>query len=66
MPKPTFQIDYDTGQSEKGSIRMVDEFNVHPNTLRELGVGMAAVYARRTNRRAIVKVIPTMPDFAAA
>lgn len=56
VPKPTYQIDYESGQSEKGSIRMVDEFNVHPNTLRELGVGMAAVYARRTNRRSVVHI----------
>ncbi len=42
--------------SEKGSVRNVEEFNVHPNEIRTLGVGIAAVYARRTDRQALVHV----------
>jgi hypothetical protein len=56
VPDVTSQIDFITGQMEKGSKRTVDEYNVHPNTLRELGVGMAAVYARRSNRRSLVHI----------
>ena len=52
----TAQVDYETGESEKGSVRMVEEFNVHPNAIRTLPVGTAAVYSRRTDRRALVHV----------
>jgi hypothetical protein len=56
VPFTTAQIDYETGSAPKGSIRMVDEFNVHPNVLRTLPVGMAAVYSRPTDRRVLVQV----------
>jgi hypothetical protein len=56
VPFVTSQVDYETGESEKGSIRMVDEFNIHPNVLRTLPVGRAVVYARRTERRSLVQV----------
>lgn len=56
VPFTTAQVNYETGMSEKGSVRMVDEFNVHPNVLRTLPTGTAAVYARRTERRAVVHV----------
>jgi hypothetical protein len=56
VPFTTAQIDYETGESAKGSVRMVDEFNIHPNVLRSLPVGTAAVYARPTERRALVQV----------
>jgi hypothetical protein len=52
----TAQLDYETGTSEKGSVRWVEEFNVHPNELKELPVGVAAVYARRSKRRSLVRV----------
>lgn len=52
----TAQVDYQTGTSEKGSVRWVEEFNIHPNVLKELPTGVAAVYARPTHRRAIVRV----------
>lgn len=55
-PMLTAQVDYETGTSEKGSVRWVEEFNIHPNTLKELPVGVAAVYARPTQRRAIVRI----------
>jgi hypothetical protein len=51
----TSQVDYATGESQKGSVKMVDQYNIHPNDIRELPVGMAAVYARPSNRRALVK-----------
>ncbi len=56
VPFSTSQIDYDTGLSEKGSVRMVDEFNIHPNILRTLPLGSAAVYVRRSERRAVVRI----------
>jgi hypothetical protein len=52
----TAQVDYETGTSEKGSVRYVEEYNVHPNDLKSLPQGVAAVLARRTNRRELVKV----------
>jgi hypothetical protein len=52
----TAQVDYETGTSEKGSVRWVEEFNIHPNDLKELPVGSAAVYARPTKRRAVVRI----------
>lgn len=55
-PFNTVQVDYETGMSDKGSVRMVEEFNVHPNAIRTLPVGTATVYSRRTDRRALVHV----------
>lgn len=52
----TAQVDYETGGSEKGSVRYVEEFDMHPNVLKELPVGMAAVLSRRTGRKALVRV----------
>jgi hypothetical protein len=52
----TSQIDYDEGTTSKGSVRWVEEFNVHPNKLKELPVGIAAVYARKSQRRHVVRV----------
>jgi hypothetical protein len=52
----TAQVDYETGTSEKGSVRWVEEYNLHPNDLKELPVGVAAIYARGTQRRSIVRV----------
>jgi hypothetical protein len=55
-PFLTAQVNYEEGTSEKGSVRWVEEFNVHPNDLKELPIGVAAVYARPSKRRAIVRV----------
>ena len=55
-PMLTAQVDYETGASQKGSVRWVEEFNIHPNDLKELPVGVAAVYARPTQRRQIVRI----------
>jgi hypothetical protein len=56
----TAQVDYNEGTSEKGSVRWVEEYNVHPNVLKDLPVGMAAVFARRTKRRQLVHIHRTM------
>ena len=55
-PKITSQLDWETGQSEKGSLRMTKEYHVHPDTLKELHIGMTAVYARRSQRRQLVQI----------
>jgi Cdc6-like AAA superfamily ATPase len=55
-PMLTAQVDNPTGTSEKSSVRWVEEFNIHPNDLKQLPIGTAAVYARVTQRRAIVRV----------
>jgi hypothetical protein len=52
----TAQINYDEGTSEKGSVRQVEEYIIHPNELKMLPVGRVAVYARRSNRRELVQV----------
>lgn len=56
VPMLTAQVDYETGTSEKGSVRYVEEYNVHPNDLKSLPNGVAAVYARPTQRRKIVSI----------
>ncbi len=55
-PMLTAQVDYETGGSEKGSVRYVEEFDMHPNVLKDLPVGMAAVLSRRSGRKALVRV----------
>ena len=55
----TAQVDYETGTSEKGSVRFVEEYNMHPNDLKALPVGVVAVLSRRTNRRDLVRVQKT-------
>ena len=57
--KVTHQIDWETAQTEKGSIRDVEEYVVHPNTLRQLPQGTAAVRAVQTARWGIVEVLQT-------
>jgi hypothetical protein len=55
-PNLTAQVDYETGTSEKGSVRWVEEYNIHPNDLKELPTGVAAVYSRPTQRRTLVRI----------
>ncbi len=54
----TNQIDYVSGFSEKGSIRRVDKYNVHPNELRTFDVGQAAVKSVPQRRYTIASVYP--------
>jgi hypothetical protein len=57
--KVTHQIDWETAETAKGTIRDVDEYVVHPNTLRQLPQGTAAVRAVQTARWGIVEVLQT-------
>ncbi|HEX5309263.1 MAG TPA: hypothetical protein VFW38_09320 [Solirubrobacteraceae bacterium] len=52
----THQVDYGTGFSEKGSIRRVERFNVHPNELRNLRPGQVAIKSVPKQRYTIVQV----------
>lgn len=56
--KVTHQVEWETGKTEKGSIRDIEEYNVHPNTLRRLAVGEVAVRSVPTDRHALVRVYP--------
>jgi hypothetical protein len=56
VPELTAQVDYLLGTSQKGSVRFVKEYNVHPDDLKELPIGVAAVYLRPTQRRKIVRI----------
>jgi hypothetical protein len=47
----THQVDYALGTSEKGSMKHVDEYRVHPNELRDLPRGHAAVRIEPGTRR---------------
>jgi hypothetical protein len=51
----THQVDYVTGFSEKGSIRRVDKFNVHPNELRNFQTGQVAVKSVPKQRYTIAR-----------
>jgi hypothetical protein len=55
-PMLTAQIDYESGESQKGSVRQVEEFDIHPNVIKDLRTGQAAVLTRGTGRHALVKV----------
>jgi len=55
--KVTYQTDWEKGTTEKGSIRDVEEYVVHPNTLRQLKQGTAAVRSVPTQRVGIVEVM---------
>ena len=56
VPMLTAQVDFEVGTSQKGSVRWVEEYNVHPNDRKQLPVGVAAVLARSTQRRAVVRI----------
>jgi hypothetical protein len=52
----THQIDYTTGDSDMGSIRRGEAYLVHPNYMRNLRPGQAAVRSAPGDRHAIVQV----------
>lgn len=56
--KVTYQTDWQTGSTEKGSIRDVQGYVIHPNVLRTLPVGIAAVRSVVTDRTDTVAVFP--------
>lgn len=59
--KVTYQTDWEQGGTEKGSIRDVQGYIVHPNILRTLAAGQAAVRSIKTNRTELVAVTPVSP-----
>ena len=52
----THQIDYASGFSDKGSVKRVDKFHVHPNELREFVPGQAALKSVVKHRYTIISV----------
>jgi hypothetical protein len=52
----TSQVDFETGSSEKGSVRRVEKYNVHPNELRTFRVGQAALKSVPQGRYSIVRM----------
>ena len=52
----TNQLDFDTGYTQKGSIRQVQAYGVHPNELRELKTGYVAIRVPTHGRARIVHV----------
>lgn len=54
----TNQVDYQTGFAEKGSIRRVEKFNVHPNELRTFQTGQVAYKSVPKQRYTICRVYP--------
>jgi hypothetical protein len=56
VPMLTSQVDFVTGETAKGSVRRVEEYRIHPNLFRDLPVGQAVVFARPSERRAIVRI----------
>jgi hypothetical protein len=56
----TSQVNYQRGESEKGSVRWVEEFDVHPNVLKALLTGFGALLVRRTAKKTVVRITPPM------
>lgn len=56
--KVTYQTDWEQGTTQKGSIRDVQGYVIHPNVLRSLPQGVAAVRSITTNRTQTVSVFP--------
>ena len=56
----THQIDYGSGYSEKGSIRRVDKYNVHPNEIRTFETGQVAYKSVPRKSHSVVRVYRTV------
>jgi len=56
--KVTYQTDWETGGTQKGSIRDVQGYVVHPNILRDMPVGQAAIRSVQSNRTQTVAIFP--------
>jgi hypothetical protein len=54
VPVLTAQVDYETGESRAGSLRMAEVFDVHPNVIKALPAGRAAVISRISGRKGVV------------
>lgn len=61
-PLLTAQINLVTGESRLGSLRMVEEFDIHPNVLKSLPVGTAAILSRLTGWKGLVSVRSLLTD----
>lgn len=59
-PMLTAQIDFDTGENRLGSMRMVEVFDLHPNVLKSLPIGTAAILSRRSGWKGLVSITPAM------
>jgi len=57
----TYQADWEAGTTEKGSMRQIQEYVMHPNVLRTLPVGAAAVRSVATDRHAVVNIMTVDP-----
>ncbi|HEV3189797.1 MAG TPA: hypothetical protein VGY54_04830 [Polyangiaceae bacterium] len=57
----TSQVDFETGFSEKGSLRRVEKYNVHPNELRTFKTGQAALKSVPQGRYSIVRIYEDAP-----
>lgn len=60
--EPTIQMDDDVGATGMGSLRQVDAYNVHPNDLRTLQRGCAAVRSVVRDEPSIVQVDHAPPS----
>ena len=56
VPETTAQVDYETGKAPRGSVRTVEAYHIHPDDLKKLPIGYAAVYARASQRRTILHI----------
>jgi hypothetical protein len=56
VPVLTAQVDYETGTSRVGSVRMAEEFFVHPNVIKALPAGRAAVISRASGHKGVVAI----------
>jgi hypothetical protein len=52
----TNQLDFETGYTQKGTIKQVEAYSVHPNVLRSFTTGYVAARSITTKRHAIVQV----------
>ena len=56
--KVTYQTDWEQGGTQKGSIRDVQSYVIHPNVLRTLDAGIVAVRSIQSQRTELVAVTP--------
>jgi hypothetical protein len=58
VPEITSQVDFETGETMKGSMRSAEQYVLHPNKLKKLGIGETAVLVRgeKSQRNALVSV----------
>jgi Zn-dependent protease with chaperone function len=57
----SIQHHHEEGPTGLGSVRQQDTYRMHPNTIRQLKIGRAAVRSATTDRIAVVQVVPRDP-----